>query len=396
MTRSIASTIGNFLEHYDHALFGFLAPFLAPHLFPESGPLEALIYTYALIPLGVLSRPLGALLFGWMGDRWGRKRTLSITLIGMALATGAMGFLPSDAPLLWGLMRLIQNFFSIGEVTGGAIYLLEGKSPQNRSFWSSLYDASGILGILTASGAAALSFSFHFHWKWLFFAGFLTALSGVWIRLTGDQDEEKRFPERLFPALKNHWKETASIATVSGFSYANYYMVTTFLNGFLPLVTSMTREEILAMNTLLLFGDFLLLPLFGWIGGKIGKEKLMLGAVLIGVGASVFLIQGTVGASPIAIFAIRLAMACVGIAFAAPYYAWSMDIAPKANRYLICGLGTAIGSRLLGAPVPAMGLWLYQQTHSAGTTALPLLAIALLAAGALILQFSMRKKIELL
>lgn len=78
-----AASIGNLFEHYDKALFAFLAPFLAPLFFHNSSPITALILTYAIMPLGLFSRPIGSLIFGRMGDRKGRKKVLIFTLFGM-------------------------------------------------------------------------------------------------------------------------------------------------------------------------------------------------------------------------------------------------------------------------------------------------------------------------
>ena len=127
----LIAMVGNILEHYDHALFGLLAPFLAPLFFEEKDPLTALILTYGMLPFGILMRPLGSLFFGWIGDLFGRTRALFFSLLGMAAVTFAMGCLPTHvevgylAPLLLALGRILQNFFAAGESVGGAIYVLE-------------------------------------------------------------------------------------------------------------------------------------------------------------------------------------------------------------------------------------------------------------------------------
>ena len=154
MKKSSTLFFGNLFEHYETALFGFLSPFLAPLIFPQQDPVSALIYTYAIIPLGMLSRPLGALFFGYMGDVYGKEWSLSYTLYSMAVVSlcmalipiqGAMGFM---APLLFLLGRALQNFFAAGETMGGAILLLDS-APKNRSdFFSSLYSSSAICGHL--------------------------------------------------------------------------------------------------------------------------------------------------------------------------------------------------------------------------------------------------------
>ena len=82
--------LGNLFEHYDTALLGFLSPFLAPLIFPEKDPMTALILTYAIIPLGMVARPLGSLVFGYIGDVYGRKHALFLTLAGMSLISGSL------------------------------------------------------------------------------------------------------------------------------------------------------------------------------------------------------------------------------------------------------------------------------------------------------------------
>src|ERR1700688_1495282 len=103
--------LGNLFEHYDTALFGFLSPFLAPLIFPKQEAITALILTYAIIPLGMLARPLGSLVFGYIGDMYGRKHALFLTLTGIALVSGGIAFIPTYvqagmlAPLLFFLGR---------------------------------------------------------------------------------------------------------------------------------------------------------------------------------------------------------------------------------------------------------------------------------------------------
>ena len=114
--RRFLGFIGNFLEHYDNALFGLIAPFIAPLLYPNESASKALIWTYAIMALGILSRPLGALFFGWMGDKYGCNLALFYSLFAMAFTSMAMGFIPLGqkwiiAPsLLFALGKMIQNF----------------------------------------------------------------------------------------------------------------------------------------------------------------------------------------------------------------------------------------------------------------------------------------------
>ena len=188
----IAGIIGNFLEHYDNALFGLLAPFIAPLFFEQQDPLTALILTYGMMPLGCITRPLGSLFFGWNGDCYGRKQALYWALSGMSVVTVGIGCLPVYhdigiwAPLLLALAKMLQGFFASGESTGGAIFVLEHTPMQKRGFMSGCYDASSMAGILTASGLVTyLSATGYIdqNWRFLFWFGGMTAVFGIFLRL---------------------------------------------------------------------------------------------------------------------------------------------------------------------------------------------------------------------
>lgn len=393
-----AASIGNLFEHYDKALFAFLAPFLAPLFFENSSPLSALILTYAIMPLGLFSRPLGAIIFGWMGDQKGRRAALYITLLGMASTTILMGFLPTFhqvgwlAPVLLALGRLVQNFFASGETTGGALLILEACEEKKRSLYNGIYECSTILGILLASvGVTWLSMqgSIETTWRYLYWVGGVTAGFGLLMRLfTKEVEVKPREKRRILPFIWEQRIPFLIIALTSGFSYANYYMVTSLLNGYLPLVSSITKAEALQANSLILGLDFLLLPLGGLLALRFPKEKLMvLFAALIGV-LAIPLYTALPTATLFTITGIRMIFVILGVGFSVlltPYY---QDLIPHENRYTLISLGNAVGSQLLGTSACSMGFYLFKQTGWAGAPALYLMATSLLALATLRLAFS--------
>ena len=118
----LAGVAGNVLEWYDFALYGYLAPITAGLFFPSSDPLASLVESYAVFALGFLARPLGGLVFGRIGDRWGRRRMLALSVVSMAVPTFLMGLLPTyasigvTAPILLILLvelRLLHPFSSL-------------------------------------------------------------------------------------------------------------------------------------------------------------------------------------------------------------------------------------------------------------------------------------------
>lgn len=387
----VAGMIGNILEHYDHALFALLAPFIAPLFFNNRDPLTALILTYGMIPLGIVTKPLGSLFFGWIGDQFGRKQSLFFSLIGMACVTVGMGCLPvySEigfwAPLFLALGRMLQNFCAAGESTGGAIYVLEHTADAKRSMMSSVYAASSMGGILIASCLVALFCSQELiakGWRILSWLGGATAILGVFLRQkTEDGAEYIESPKRpaLLQTLKENKESLLCIIAASGFSYTTYAFAFTFMNGYVPLVTTLTGTVVMNINTGLLLMDMLLLPCFGYLANRIGKEKVMLaGALCSAIGAIplfYFLDEASLGI----IIGIRMAILISGVAFAAPYHAWTLERVPPQQRFTILSLGGALGSLLIGAPTSAISLWVYQKVGWVFAPGLYLMVVALLA-----------------
>ncbi len=378
--------IGNLLYHFDRALFGLLAPFLAPIFFHHKNPIYALILMYAITPLSLLAKPLGAIVFGYLGDKVGTQRSLAITLLGMALISALMAAVPTyeqvgiTAPLLLMFYRFLIGFFSAGETTGGAIMVFEHSNPSKRNLVSSFYDASGILGVLLASLCIWLFNSYHNFWRALFLSGSLIGIIGWFLRkpLKVNERQKSSF-ESPIKTLWDNRKVVFKIAALAGFSYGNYYLITNFMNGFLPLVSKISKAEAMGLNTALLLLDFLFLPLFGLVSLKITKEKLILISLLGIIICSAPLFYMLERATTFNAAFVRIYLMVFGVVLAAPYHAFIYEISPVKHRYLIGAFSTAIGGRLFGAPILPLGLWIYHKTHLIWAPTIPLILVGILA-----------------
>lgn len=387
----LAGVIGNLLEHYDSALFGLLAPFIAPLFFEKKDPITALILTYMILVLGFFTRPLGSLFFGWIGDRYGRRQALFYSLLAMAIVTMSMGSLPIyreigiAAPILLAVGRMLQSFCAAGETVGGAIFVLEHTSQSKRGWVSSLYGSSTIAGILIASGLVTFMSSEGYiqeHWRLLFWGGGMTAVLGLFLRWAAKEESEfektvKRSNENWFYLLGKHRAAFLSIILAAGFSYVTYSLAFTLMNGYIPLVTTLSKADVMKVNTLLLILDMILLPCFGYLANKWEKERVMMAGVVSSILGAVPLFALLDQASLPTVIGVRLAIMIFGVAFAAPYYAWAIERIPVSHRYLIISLGGALGTQLIGAPTSAICLWLYKVS---GWCAAP--AFYLIASGA--------------
>lgn len=371
--------VGNIFYYYNSSLFGWAAPFMASTVFPEQSGLWALIYLYAFIPLKHLVRPVGSVLWGALADYWGRRPVLTICLCGMVLTTIGIGCLPTGpyAARFLAFFCLLQGFFAAGEAKGAAIYLLEHTAAEKRSWMSSVYDASGIIGILLASLAA--SFAGAQYWRYLFFGGAVVGLIGVMWRHDAPEPIDFVPTKCSWKVLWQEWRAFIAIVLVSGFSYANYYLVTIFLNGILPHVSKVDAVTALYLNTHLLWIDVLLLLIFGLIATKVGRFSLMAITILIGSSIAIPIFSLFAGADFWLVALLRLALVTVGVALAAPYHAWKLDIVPVRHRLFIGTFASSVGAKLLGAPMPMIATFLLEKTGWMGIAGAPLALLGMMA-----------------
>src|SRR5690348_1949225 len=192
----IAAAVGNVIEWYDFYIFGSLAAILSVKFFDKTHPVAALLSTIALFTAGFLVRPLGAFLFGWMGDRIGRKYTFLVTLSGMGLGTGCIGLLPTIdqigllAAFLLFFLRMIQGLCLGGEYGGAITYVAEHVSDERRGYYTGWLQTSPTLGIVVSLAVIIATRSYfgntvfdEWAWRVPFLVSFLLVAIAIYIRL---------------------------------------------------------------------------------------------------------------------------------------------------------------------------------------------------------------------
>lgn len=370
----VSAFLGNLFEHYDTALYGLLSPFLAPLFFPQQDPVVSLLLAYALIPLGMMARPIGAWIIGSIGDNYGRTRALSYSLFGMALVSLFMAICPTYeqaglySPLFLCINRILSNFLSAGESMGGAIYILE-KTPQKKHDWlSGLYNSSTMGGIVLASIGVSILCTFSMvdsGWRILYALGCITGFYGFYLRKQGEITSPVTKRKTSFSIIRENYSAFLKIFLASGFSYANYSIAFLLTNGLVPLITSHSAEEMANMNSALLAIDLFLLPVFGWLAAKYSREKIMLIATLAIVFTSLPLFALLSEVDITLIFILRTFIVIFGVAFSAPFHAWAQAQVPNEHRYFLISLAYALGSQIIGGPTALISLWLFKMGGTA-------------------------------
>lgn len=222
-----SSFIGTTIEYYDFILYSVAASIVfAEVFFGNLGPQLALFASFATLAVGFVLRPLGGLAFGHFGDRYGRKKTLVLSMILMGISTVGIGLLPTTsqigvlAPILLILLRIVQGFSVGGEYGGAALMALEHSPQKDRGFAASFASAGGPAGAILATLAIALFTSMprdtFLAWGWRipFLLSGILVIVGLYIRITITETpiferlietkEKKKFP--LFDVIRNHHK----------------------------------------------------------------------------------------------------------------------------------------------------------------------------------------------
>ena len=389
---------GNILEHYDKALYVLIAPFIAHLFYPMFNPITALILAY--LPVSFIFRPIGALFFGYFGDRFGNKRALHLSIVGMSFMILFIGFVPTyktvgiASAFILHFLRGMICFFAAGEGTAAALVLIEQTKKKYKDIFSSIYEMSSIFGVLIASSLVTfLTFQdkISTHWRALFiFSGLFGIIIFLMRKNIFEFEKPKSKPAPL--AIKENILPFISIILVTGFSCANYAILSSLMNGYVPLISSLKSSQMMSVHTYLIFYDFLMLPVFGYLSKRIGKEKIIFTALIAAAIFAIPLFSLLNHPTFFNVLIVRMVLVTWGIAIAAPYEYWMIDLIAKDERFRVIALGKAIGSRWIGAPAISISLWMFQKTRWVAIPSLYILLTAFVALSSLLLLYRRQLK----
>ena len=377
-----ASSVGTLVEWYDFYIYGVLAVFFAQHFFPPGNPGLAFLASLAVFWFGFIMRPFGAVLFGYLGDRIGRKFTFMLTLGLMGLATFLVGLLPTyatlglAAPILLLIIRAIQGLALGGEYGGAATYIAEHAPDGKRGLYTSWIQTTATMGIVGALlvillcrlslGDAAFT-----DWGWripFLLSAILVVLSGyirlkleespLFARLKEQGGVSKNPTVESFLSSGRNWRlilialfgATAPEGVVwyTGQFYALFYMTTVLK---IPLVT----VYIVLMVALTVGSIFFVF--FGWLSDHIGRRYIMtLGFALAVVTYwPVFTWLGTFKENPVMLTVLVFYLVILVTMVYGPIAAFLVELFPARIRYSSLSLPYHIGNGWFGGGVPAIG-----------------------------------------
>jgi len=368
---SLAGFFGTAVEAYDFVAFTFLITYLSPLFFPSDDPAAGILSSLAVLGSGFLARPIGGVVFGRIGDRYGRRSALILTITGMGVATILMGLLPTHAsvgilaPVLLTLTRMLQGFFAGGEQIGSATFVTEHASAKNYGFLSSMTPVGFALGAALAPLVIAITTSVTSEetmaaWGWriplILSLPLMLYVLYLRNRLEETPDFKKLANEQevqstpLRSVVNGYPMTLLRVSALSTSVLAIGYVVPAYMPLFMQKEVGMATGTTAWLATV---GSTFAIALgfgAGYMIDRAGRRSTMilcLGIILVAMFPIMYLIKTTGGSLFVAVPGHMLLVALAG-AGAVPVYATLTSAFPAAVRYTGAAIGFGVGSALGG------------------------------------------------
>ncbi|HWF84082.1 MAG TPA: MFS transporter [Vicinamibacterales bacterium] len=387
-----AAVVGNVLEWYDFAVYGYFAAMLGKNFFPSGDDVTSLLHSFAAFGVGFVVRPLGGLIVGRMGDVQGRKAALVFTLLLMAAGTAGIGVIPDArriglwAPALLVALRLMQGFSAGGEWAGSTAYIVEWAPRHRRGFYGSFQQSAVAGGLLLGSGAAALLASLitraqmeQWGWRIPFLLGGVLAPIGLYMRRNiGETPALLAARKTAPPSIASpHVLLAAKAFGVTVLWTVSYYMMLTYMPTFTERFAGLDSVQALWSNTLGLVVIVLMVPLTGRVSDRVGRKPLLLASCLAFAFLSYFLFRLLAARPGLATVAgVQVAFGLMIALFSGPGPAAIAEIFPTRSRSTWMSAGYTLSTAIFGGFAPFIATWLIAATGSPTAPAYYVMAAA--------------------
>ncbi|MEQ6896148.1 MFS transporter [Microbacterium sp. KR10-403] len=411
----MAVGIGNFMEWFDFAIYGYFAAIIGAQFFPSGNPTAEMLSSLAVFAVGFISRPFGALILGPIGDRLGRRTVLIITVLGMGIITALIGLTPSfasigiAAPIIVVALRLLQGGFAGSEWTSAAAYIGESAPRDRRATYASVVTGTAglafLIGTVTAAiltavmSDAALS---SWGWRLPFLASLVMAVIAVYIRRR--LDDTPVFEEVERKRAENSLEHTATSAKVKAFvmtlafsgvfGVSLYYLIT-YVNNFLSGPVGMPRLQALTVCGVIMAIYVAFNPLVGVLVDRVGRRPILytglVGLMVWSIPTFWLMGTGNPWVSGLALIPFSFFVACTAVV----NNVLLVEVFPASIRATGSAIGYNVAYALLAGPGPLIAAALVAGTGLLISPAFYMIAIALLATVILLPTLKETKNVDI-
>ncbi len=375
-----AGLVGEIMEWFDFTVYGFFALIIAANFFPSENHFVSVVATFATFAVGFLVRPMGGLFFGYIGDKYGRKKVLTTSMFLMAIPSLIIALTPTFAtigifaPIILILMRMLQGLSVGGEHTGSIIYLSELSSKEDRAISAAVPFIGTILGVLFGSLVGVTIFSVYSHeaiveWAWRipFFLGVLVAIVGIVIRKylpeshTPDEEEQAVMP--IAEVFTKHLSSFIKVFFLNITFAVGFYTVFIYNPIWMQKFLQTSKSYSLEINSISLLFAVGAMIFSSHYSNKIGRKPMLLlstgGLTLFSYPLYELMLSDVfhhalIGQVIFAIF-IGIFMGVIGVVM--------VELFKKSIRMSAVGVAFNLSFAIFGGTAPIMATWLIHTTH---------------------------------
>ena len=370
-----AGTIGNILEWYDFAIYGYFAISIGRTFFPTGDPVAQVLAAFGVFAVGYLMRPLGGAFVGYIGDRYGRRTALTFSIAAMAIPTFLVGVLPGYqtlgvlAPVLLTLLRMIQGLSVGGECTTAFTFMIERAPAGRRGVVGAIASSAATVGILLGSAtgallAAAMSPESLQTWGWRipFLLGLLVGMLGFLVRRHIPEEPQSGESAAVFKTLRHQGAVLARLAGLAAFSAVSFYLMFLYIVSWLQFVDGVAPARALSINTASMVAMIPVEIVAGWLSDRVGRKPLLLGATALAFASAAPLFWLMHHADPALILLGQMGFVLTVGTVLGVQPVLMVETTPLAIRCTAIALGFNVAFGVLGGLTPLAAAWLVHRT----------------------------------
>lgn len=404
---ALASFIGNFVEWFDYASYGYLATVIAMVFFPSEDRTLSLMLAFAVFAISFILRPIGAVVWGNWGDKYGRRWALSWSILLMSGATFLIGFLPGyaaigvAAPVSLLILRMIQGFSASGEYAGASTFLAEYAPKEKRGLYTSIVPASTAAGLLVGSLSVALLHSLlsdpsmqSWGWRIPFLLAGPMGLIGRYIRVhledspvyreLKEDSEEKLAKTPVRDLFRYHLRTVLVTFGVASLNAVAFYVILSYMPTYLSQELGFPEDQSFLASSVTLAVYVLMIFGMGHFSDTWGRKRMLIVACVGFILFSVPLFMALNTASFLLIVAVEIGFTFLLTMNDGTLPTFLAESFPTEVRYSGFALSFNLANALLGGTAPFIATWLIAQTGSVLAPAWYLVGISVLALGAML------------